>query len=71
VKKDFPTRPNTPLWVYGRGQYVYWEQCNVSVLEKDSNGVKVTTKTYDKSDGKGVVPHGTELYLTGGKVIEE
>lgn len=51
---------------------VYWEQCYVSVIKKDSNGNKSTTATYDqKSDGKAVVPTGTELYFSGGKVKEE
>jgi len=68
---DFPENPNTPRWVYGRGQNVYWKQCSISVVEKDSEGNKKTTMTYEKSDGKGTVPTGTELYFSEGKVKEE
>ncbi|KAF1979387.1 hypothetical protein BU23DRAFT_549390 [Bimuria novae-zelandiae CBS 107.79] len=68
---DFPEKANTPLWVYGRDQMVYWEQCYVSVIEKDGDGNKSTTATYEKSDGKAMVPTGTELYFSGGKVKEK
>jgi len=68
---DFPEKLNTPRWVYGRGQNVYWKQCCISVVEKDSEGNKTTTVTYEKSDGKGTVPMGTELYFSEGKVKEE
>jgi len=61
----------TPQWIVGRGQYVYWKECNVISVEKDSEGVDQETK--QPRNGQGTVPSGTELYLSGngGKVKEE
>ena len=58
------------LWERPDG-VLYWEQCNISVVERDSDGNKMTTMTYEKSDGKGIVPYGTELYFSEGKLVEE
>lgn len=66
----FPEEPNTPIYVYGKGQIVHWKQCNVSVIEKDSSGNKDTTATYKMCDGSSPVPVGIELYLSMGKVTE-
>lgn len=64
VYQDSTPRRIRQRWVYGRGQMVHWEQCNISVVERDSGGNKMTMKTYEKSDGKGIVPNGTELYFS-------
>jgi len=63
---------NTPKWVVGRGQCVYWKGCNVTVVQKDSDGESKETPLSQR-DGQGTVPSGTELYLSGsgGKVKEE
>lgn len=69
--KDFPDKPNTPQWVYGRDQNVYWKQCKLSVVEKNKDGSKETTNTHNTCDGEGKVPYGTELYFSEGKVVED
>jgi hypothetical protein len=50
---------------------VYWKGCNVSVIEKDSEGKEQTRKLVGKPDGQGLLQSGTELYITSGKVKEE
>jgi hypothetical protein len=68
----FPDEPNTPRWVVGRGQNVYWKECNVIVVGKDNEGqYKETHLPY--RNGQGTVPMGIELYLsgTGGRVKEQ
>lgn len=57
--------------ITGRGQMVYWKGCNVSVIEKDSEGKELTRRLAGMPDGQGVVESGTELYITDGKVKEE
>jgi hypothetical protein len=66
------TVTNTPKWVVGKGQCVYWKECNVIVVEKDSEGGNKETSLH-RCNGQGTVPSGTELYLSGsrGKVKEE
>jgi hypothetical protein len=56
--------------ITGRGQTVYWKECNVSVIEKDSEGKEQTRRLEDMPDGEGVVNAGTKLYITDGKVTE-
>ena len=56
--------------VTGKGQMVYWKGCNVTVYEKDSEGKEKTRKLVGMPDGQGMVPSGTKLYVTKGKVRE-
>lgn len=56
--------------ITGRGQTVYWKGCNVTVYEKDSEGNEQTRKLVGMPNGEGVVPSGTKLYVTKGKVTE-
>ncbi len=66
------TVANTPKWVVGKGQCVYWKGCNVTIIQKDSEGDSKETPLYLR-DGQGTVPEGIELYLSGegGKVKEK
>jgi len=57
--------------ITGRGQMVYWKGCNVSVVEKDSEGKEQIRLLIGKPDGQGLLQFGTELYITLGKVKEE
>jgi len=50
---------------------VYWKGCNVSVVEKDSEGKEQIRLLIGKPDGQGLLQFGTELYITLGKVKEE
>lgn len=63
---------NTPKWVVGSGQCVYWKGCSVTVIQKDNEGGSKETPLYQR-DGQGTVPSGIELYMSGsgGKVKEE
>ncbi len=68
---DFTTVPNnTVRWVEGKGQWVYWKECNVTVYEKDSEGNKQAKTLNNHLTGQGMVPSGTQLYCFGGKVKE-
>jgi len=68
---DFSDARITPQWVVGRGQNVYWKECSVSVVEKDSEGKKKVT-TFDHCDGQWTVPSGIDLYLAGqGGIVKE
>jgi len=68
---DFTAVPeNTVKWVEGRGQWVYWKGCNVTVYEKDSEGNEQARKLVGIPDGQGMVPSGTQLYCFRGKVKE-
>jgi len=67
---DFTTVPdNTVKWVQGKGQWVYWKGCNVTVFEKDSEGNR-REKVLDILTGRGMVSPGTQLYCFKGKVKE-
>ncbi len=63
---------NTPKWVIGKGQCVYWKECNIIVVEKDSEGGNKETPL-NQRNSQGMVPLGTELYLSSsrGKVKEK
>jgi len=61
---------NVVTMVTGKGQMVYWKGCNVTVYEKDTEGKEQTRKLVDMPDGQGIVPSGTKLYVTKGKVSE-
>jgi len=65
-------KSNTPKWVVGKGQCVYWKGCSVTVIQKDSEGGSKETPL-PRRDGQGTVPSGIELYLSGsgGKVKEQ
>ena len=54
--------------IAGHGQMIYWKGCNVSVIEKDSEGEEKATPLHGMSDGQGVVGVGIKLYITYGKV---
>jgi hypothetical protein len=56
--------------ITGNGQMIYWKGCNVSVIEKDSEGKDKSTPLHGMSDGQGIVEVGIELYITYGKVKE-
>ena len=56
--------------ITGRGQTVYWKECNVTVYEKDSEGNDHTRKLVSMREGEGIVPSGVKLYITKGKVKE-
>jgi hypothetical protein len=57
--------------ITGRGQMVYWKGCNVTVLEKDSEGKEQYRKLVGMRDGQGRAEFGIKLYVTDGKVKEE
>jgi len=59
---------NVVTMIPGKGQMVYWKGCNVTVLEKDSLGKDQARKLVGMPDGQGIVPSGTKLYVTDGKV---
>lgn len=61
---------NKRKMITGNGQTVYWKGANVTVYEKDSEGEEHIRKLTDMPDGQGIVPNGTKLYITQGKVIE-
>lgn len=46
----------------------YWKGCNVTVLEKDSEGMEQIRKLVGMPDRQGRVASGTKLYVTDGKV---
>jgi len=64
-------KTNTPTWIIGRGQYIYWKDCKIIAVEKNSEGGEKETK-FPLCDGESLVPSGTELYLSGhgGKMKE-
>lgn len=49
---------------------VSWKESNVSISEKDSEGKVKKGMLYGVPDGQGIVPSGTWLYITAGKVKE-
>lgn len=61
---------NKVTMITGKGQMIYWKGCNVTVYEKDSEGKEQTRRLYGKPDGQGLLPYGTDLYITFGKVKE-
>jgi len=61
---------NKRAMIIGQYQTVYWKGSNVTVYEKDSEGEEQTRKLTDMPDGQGIVPDGTKLYITQGKVKE-
>ncbi|PVH93557.1 hypothetical protein DM02DRAFT_619200 [Periconia macrospinosa] len=56
--------------IAGKGQMVYWQGCNVSVIEKDGEGKEHTRKLIGMPNGQGLLESGTELYITSGRVKE-
>jgi hypothetical protein len=61
---------NRVRMIIGRGQIVYWQGCNVTVYEKDSEGNEQTRKLVGMPEGEGLVQPGNKLYVTHGKVTE-
>ncbi|KAH7176200.1 hypothetical protein EDB81DRAFT_33435 [Dactylonectria macrodidyma] len=55
----------TPAEIEGANQILEWRCCFVKVYEIDENGEKRFTGEYDVCNGKGIVPHGTEIHLKG------
>lgn len=47
---------------------IYWKGCNVTVYEKDAEGMEQTRKLLGMPNGQGQVPDGVKLYVTDGKV---
>jgi len=60
---DFSDALKTPKWIVGEGQKVGWRSCFVHVFVKGNT--RDPTHTYDRCDGQGTVPRGTELYFGG------
>jgi len=58
---------NAHIMLSGKDRMVYWRGCNVTVYEKDSEGKEKTTPLVGQPDGQGLLPVGTELYITDGK----
>jgi len=68
---DFTGVPkNDVRWIEGKGQWVYWRGCNVTVYEKDSKGNEQTRKLDRMPNGQGNIPSSVELYVTQGQVKE-
>lgn len=61
---------NRVTMITGKGQMVFWKGSNVTVYELDSEGKERTRKLVGMPDGQGVIPNGTKLYITQGKVID-
>jgi len=59
---DFSTHDtaNTPQWIEGKGQRVYWRDCSVTVFENRGEG-----RVLDEREGQGMVPSNVELYFAG------
>lgn len=57
--------------ITGRGQMVYWQGSNVTVIEKDNEGKEQYRRLVGMRNGQGRVESGTKLYITEGKVKEE
>ncbi|KAH6953738.1 hypothetical protein BKA56DRAFT_240236 [Ilyonectria sp. MPI-CAGE-AT-0026] len=80
VKKGFKTltsteallagSSNTPKWIEGAGQMVFWSSCDVTLNERQGDKW-VGVDELDR-DGEGSLPRGWALYCTGdqGKVKE-
>jgi hypothetical protein len=49
---------------------VYWKGSNVTIREEDSEGIEKKRCLYGVPDGQAIVPSGTSLYITAGKVKE-
>jgi len=71
---DFTTRDaeNTPKWIEGKGQRVYWRDCYGTAYEKDNRGKRGEGTSLQKRNGQGTVPSNVELYFAGegGKLKE-
>jgi len=71
---DFTTKDTTktdfPLWIVGKGQRVYWKDCNVTVHWKGSQGHE---QSLEERSGQGTLSSDHDLYIIGkgGKVKEE
>lgn len=49
---------------------VYWKGSNVTIREEDSEGIEKKRCLHGVPDGQAIVPSGTSLYITAGKVKE-
>jgi len=59
---------NDVEWVTGEGQWVYWRDCNITIIVKDSSGNKDTRTMCPDRSGQGQLPSGVDLYCFGGKL---
>ncbi|EPS29044.1 hypothetical protein PDE_03991 [Penicillium oxalicum 114-2] len=62
---------NDVSWITGKGQWVYWLDCNITVFLRDGNGDKDNGTMCNQRAGQGIVPAGVELYCFGGKVKQK
>jgi len=49
---------------------IAWKGCNVTVYETDNEGKERTRMLVGMPNGQGILPIGTKLYVTDGKVKE-
>ncbi|EEH33166.2 hypothetical protein PAAG_04219 [Paracoccidioides lutzii Pb01] len=68
---ELPDSSDTPWWIVGKDQNVYWKRCNVIIVEKDSEEKNKETPL-KQCNGQGTVPPDIELYMSGqgGRVKE-
>jgi len=55
-------------WVTGNGNWVHWEDSNVTIFKKDSSGKKDKGTICPNRSGEWKVPLGIDLYCFGGKL---
>jgi len=71
-RKDFKNvKENHVTIIPGKNQMVFWQGCNVTVIEKDSEGREHYRPLTGMPNGQGRIELGTKLYITDGKVIAE
>jgi hypothetical protein len=63
---------NTPQYIEGRGQRVYWTNCYVTAYEIDDKGNKGEPIEIPEREGEATVQGNIELYFggVGGKMKE-
>jgi phosphatidylethanolamine-binding protein (PEBP) family uncharacterized protein len=59
---------NEVEWVTSNGHWVHWQDCNVTIFVKDSNGKKDKGTKCPERSGEWKVPSGIDLYCFGGKL---
>ena len=68
--KDFiNVKENRVTIITGANQMVFWQGCNVTVIEKDSEGVEHFRRLIGNPNGQGRVEQGTKLYITDRKSV--
>jgi len=60
---DWNNSKDTPAWIEGKGQRIYWKEAIVSIADKEGGGGTALDEKFQT--GWGYVAEGTELYISG------